>query len=46
MPHYAFLIVFGLVSLFYGISSFVGYVNAKVILVEEQLWYNLTHSEE
>ena len=28
--------VFGLVSLFNGISTFVGYFNAKAILLEEQ----------
>ena len=35
---------FGLVSLFNSISTFVGYLMPKFILVEEQAWYNLTHS--
>ena len=33
-----------LVSLFNGISTFVGFFNAKAILLEEQSWYYLTHS--
>ena len=37
---------FGLVSLFNGISTFFMLFNAKAILVEEQLWYYLTHSSE
>ena len=37
---------FGLVSLFNGISTFLGYFNAKAILLEEQQWYYLTHSWE
>ena len=37
---------FGLVSLFNGISTFVGYFNAEAILLEEQSWYYLTHSWE
>ena len=36
----------GLVSLFNGISTFVGFFNAKAILLEEQLCYHLTHSWE
>ena len=36
----------GLLSLFNGISTFVGYFDAKAILLEEQLWYDLTHSWE
>ena len=36
----------GLVSLFNGISTFVGLFNAKAILLEEQLWCYLTHSWE
>ena len=38
--------ILGLVSLFNGISTFVGYFNAKAILQEEQLWYYLTYSLE
>ena len=37
---------FGLVSLFNGISTFVGYLIPKAILLEEQYWYYLTHSWE
>ena len=37
---------FRLVSLFNGISTFVGYFNAKAILLEEQWWCYLTHSWE
>ena len=33
-----------LVSLFHGISTFMGLFNAKAILVKEQLWYYLTHN--
>ena len=33
-------------GLFNGISTFVGYLNAKAILIEEQQWYYLTHSWE
>ena len=40
------MVWFGLVSLLNGISTFVGYFNAKAILLEEQLWYYLTHSWE
>ena len=36
----------GLVSLFDGISTLFRLFNAKAILLEEQLWYYLTHSWE
>ena len=36
----------GLVSLFNGISTLFRLFNAKAILLEEQWWYNLTHSWE
>ena len=35
---------FGLVSLFNGISTFVGYFNVKTIHIEEEELYNLNHS--
>ena len=35
-----------LVSLFNGISTLFRLFNAKAILLEEQLWYYLTHSWE
>ena len=35
-----------LVSLFNGISTFVGYLMPKAILLEEHLWYYLTRSWE
>ena len=38
---YQFVVWFGLVSLFNGISTFVGY-----LVPEEQLWYYLTRSWE
>ena len=40
------LVWFGLVSLFNGISTLFRLFNAKAILLEEQLWYYLTHSWE
>ena len=36
------MVWFGLVSLFNGISTFVGYLMPKPILLEEQMWYYLT----
>ena len=41
-----YCIDFYLISLFNGISTFVGYFNTKAILVEEQQWYYLTCSWE
>ena len=38
--------LFGLVTLFNGISTLFRLFNAKAILLEEQLWYYLTHSWE
>ena len=34
---------FGLLSLFDGISTFVGYSMLKSSFLEEQYWYYLTH---
>ena len=39
-------VMFGLVSLFNGISTFVRLFNAKVILPEKQQYHYLTHSWE
>ena len=41
-----FLLWFGLVYLFNGISTLFRLFNAKAILLEEQCWYYLTHSWE
>ena len=41
-----FILRFGLVSLFNGISTLFRLFNAKAILLEEQKWYYLTHSWE
>ena len=41
-----FCSVFGLVSLFNGISTLFRLFNAKAIFLEEQQWYYLTHSWE
>ena len=44
---YVYIYVFGLVSLFNGISTLCWLFNAKaILLVEEQYWYYLTHSWE
>ena len=43
---YICVCVCGLVSLFNGISTLFWLFNAKAILLEKQLWYNLTHSWE
>ena len=53
IPHHTLKVIkillsfFGwLVSLFNGISTLFRLFNAKAILLEEQLWYYLTHSWE
>ena len=38
--------LFGLISVFNGISTFISLFNAKAILVEEQQWHYLTYSLE
>ena len=43
---YIYIQLFGLVSLFNGISTLFRLFNAKAILLEEQLWYYLTDSWE
>ena len=40
------LVWFGLISLFNGISTLCRLFNAIAILLEEQVWYYLTHSWE
>ena len=38
------LVWFGLISLFNGISTFVGYLMPVTFLIEEESWYSVTHS--